>query len=99
MPIEISNISASQLNQHTRDTQQAERETAQRKDRAEQGDRVEISRDAKTVERLQTRIRETDSFDEQRVRDITAAIADGRYPLDPERIAAKFLELEDQINA
>ncbi|NKB98053.1 MAG: flagellar biosynthesis anti-sigma factor FlgM [Pseudomonadales bacterium] len=61
-------------------------------------DRVEISKDAKTVERVSVSISESSAFDEKKVADITQAIREGRYPLDTQRIAEKFMELESQLN-
>jgi negative regulator of flagellin synthesis FlgM len=61
-------------------------------------DRVEISQDAKSLERVSVSISESSSFDEKKVAEITQAIREGRYPLDSQRIAEKFMELESQLN-
>ncbi|KAB7627205.1 flagellar biosynthesis anti-sigma factor FlgM [Alkalilimnicola sp. S0819] len=52
-------------------------------------------------ERLQAvrdRIDNTPEVDMERVEAIKQQIADGEYPLNPERIAEKFLELEGMLN-
>ncbi len=104
MAIEITNITASRLRQQA---QQAERAQEQQSDDARNrradaagsgADKVEISPDAKAIERLEARVAESDSFDQRRVDEITRAISEGRYPIDQDRIAEKFLELEDQLS-
>ena len=61
-------------------------------------DSVELSRDADTVDRLAQRLERQESFDQARVERIKQAIEQGEYPVDDERLASKFLELESQIN-
>ncbi len=101
MAIEITNITAGKLRQQAQQAERAQEQTARdaRNERAESGsDRVNISADAKAIERLEARVAESDSFDQRRVDEITRAISEGRYPIDQERIAQKFLELEDQLS-
>ena len=61
-------------------------------------DSVELSRDAHSLKQLQERLEQQDSFDAERVAEIKAAIAEGRYPIDNERLARNFYELESKLN-
>ena len=61
-------------------------------------DSVEISRDAHSLRQLQSRIQNLDSFDQERVNSIKQAIQNGEYPVDSNRLAEKFLDLESQLN-
>ncbi len=57
---------------------------------------VELSEDARSLTRAADAA--GSGFDQARVDKIRAAIAEGRYHVDPERLAEKFLELETQLN-
>ena len=98
MAIDINNVNASkQVSQEfaQRLTREARAEKQQTADRADE--RVELQLDAKRAEQLQEKINASEAFDAQRVREIADAIANGNYPVNSERIAAKFLELEAQL--
>jgi negative regulator of flagellin synthesis FlgM len=60
-------------------------------------DTVKISDDATNLREMQARLERQESFDEARVSEIRQAISEGRYPIDNERLAEKFLELESQL--
>ena len=60
-------------------------------------DSVKISQDANSMRAMQTRIEQQQSFDEARVAEIRQAISDGNYPIDNQRLAEKFLELESKL--
>lgn len=61
-------------------------------------DRVQLSAEAQTLKRLQDTVADLPAFDEAKVESIREAIAEGRYHVDPERLAARFMELESQLN-
>ena len=64
----------------------------------EQVDSVRISDSANSLREMESRLEETESFDQAKVESIKQALAEGRYPVDSQRLAEKFLQLEDQIN-
>ena len=98
MAIDIHSITSAKLNQQAERAGQASREQRAAEQKASRDvDHVELSHDAKSTEQLQERIRSSESFDAERVREITQAISEGRYPVNPDRIAQKFLELESQL--
>lgn len=58
---------------------------------------VELSEDAKSLARAADGGASAE-FDEARVEAIRAAIAEGRYPVDPARLAERFISLESELN-
>lgn len=62
------------------------------------GDQVTLSAEARTLRRLESRVAEADGFDGDRVERIRAAIAEGRYHVDADRLADKFIELENLLD-
>ena len=67
---------------------QAEQEAAQ----------VKLSEEAQSLQRVQEALEREDSFDEQRVEEIKRAISEGQYPIDNDRLARRFLDLEAQLS-
>ena len=61
-------------------------------------DSVELSSGAHRLNETTRRLAAEDSFDAERVESIRNAIEQGRYPIDAERLASKFMELETQLN-
>jgi len=59
---------------------------------------VKISADAHSLQALQARIEQQESFDEVRVERIKAALANGEYPIDNDKLAESFFSLESQLN-
>lgn len=57
-------------------------------------ERVESER----LQQVREKVDNTPEVDMDRVEAIKQAIAEGRYPLDPQRIAQKFVELEGLLN-
>ena len=64
---------------------------------AQAEDSVTISDDAASLRAMQTRLEHQDSFDEARVNAFKQAIARGEYPIDNQRLAEKFLQLESKL--
>lgn len=58
---------------------------------------VELSTEAKQLQKLQQRVAEEPKVDEQKVARIKAALAEGSYSTNPERIADKLFELESLL--
>lgn len=64
----------------------------------EQSDEVRLSSRARQLRDIEHRVAEQDVFDRERVEEIRAAIAEGRYHVDPQRLAERFVELERQLD-
>ena len=79
-----------------RAAQQQRTEDAQAEQRADQ---VRLSEDAQSLQRVQETLERQDSFDQQRVDEIKQAIGEGRYPIDNDRLARRFMALEDQLSS
>lgn len=58
------------------------------------GDKVELTNDAKLLERLDKALANAPDVDETRVAEIKAAIASGNYEIDPDAIADAMLRFE-----
>ncbi|HEX7036428.1 MAG TPA: flagellar biosynthesis anti-sigma factor FlgM, partial [Pseudomonadales bacterium] len=57
-------------------------------------DAVRLSAEARQLREIEHRVSEEEAFDTARVEQIRAAIAEGRYHVDPERLARRFIALE-----
>ena len=55
---------------------------------------VSISSEAKSLERLESRVSKSTAFDKEKVAAIKSAIEEGRYSINPERLAEKIIEHE-----
>ena len=58
---------------------------------------VRISDDAASLRAMEAKLERQQSFDESRVNAIRDAIAKGEYPIDNQRLAEKFLQLESKL--
>jgi negative regulator of flagellin synthesis FlgM len=63
-----------------------------------QSDEVRLSAQAQQLRDIESQVVEQEAFDSKRVEEIRAAIAEGRYHVDPERLAERFLKLENALN-
>ena len=99
MANEINNINSAKFNAAKNNIAQESRDRARAADHEKkvQQDDVDISEEAKSVERVSVAIGESPAFDSAKVERITQAIREGNYPVNAERIAEKFLELEGQL--
>lgn len=61
-------------------------------------DQVQLSAEAQTLKRLQDSVAEIPAFDEARVESIREAIAEGRYHVDADRLAERFIALESELD-
>ncbi len=61
------------------------------------GDSVSLSAQAQKLVRLETRIQQAPDVDKQKVESLKQAIAEGRYKIDPHRIAEAMLS--DELGA
>lgn len=58
---------------------------------------VQISDEAKSLSQLQGEVSKGAAFDEAKVAELKAAIADGSYKPDANRIAGKLLDIDSQF--
>ena len=97
MAIDLNGINVTKLK-----TQADRAETTNRGESSKPGanprEGVELSANSNVLTRLEQQVRASESFDEQRVAEISQAISEGQYPVDSHRIAQKFLELESQLS-
>jgi negative regulator of flagellin synthesis FlgM len=61
------------------------------------GDHVVLSQEAQTLGRLQSKINSSPDVDLEKVAEIRRAIAEGRFEINPERIAENMLNQEDLL--
>jgi len=61
-------------------------------------DEVRLSDQARSLQQLADTVAEQPAFDAQRVAAIRDAIAEGRYHVDPDRLAQNFMDLEHELN-
>ncbi len=66
---------------------------------ASSDDTVQLSPAVQTLQKLEASIRELPEVDEQRVEAIRTAIAEGRFEINAERIAAKLVGLERSLGS
>ena len=64
---------------------------------AEGKNSVKISDDAASLRAMEAKLERQESFDETRVNAIRDAIVKGEYPIDNQRLAEKFLQLESKL--
>ena len=104
MSVDINNLGAGGV----RDRQMAETRESGRKaaESADNGDSrtatarptdVQLSDDARSLARLADSDT-TATFDQSRVESIRQAISEGRYHVDPDRLAEKIMGLENELN-
>ena len=60
-------------------------------------DTVQITGDAMQMQSLEKSLSGSTSFDAERVAAVKAAIADGRYQVNPERIASKMIDSDKAL--
>lgn len=60
-------------------------------------DQVVLSQEAQTLGRLQSRINNTPDVNFEKVEEIRRAIAEGRFEINPERIAENMLKQNDLL--
>lgn len=59
---------------------------------------ADAASESERLQQVRERIDSTPEVDMERVEKIKQAIAEGRFPVDAKRIAAKFAELEGMLN-
>ncbi len=64
---------------------------------APRGENVSLSDQAKNLKQLEQRLDSYPEMDDQRIEEIKAALADGSYKIDAEKLAQKMLDMDDSI--
>ena len=100
MAIDINNIGATQIRE--RALAENARESSKSAEKASSGEargrvEVDLSGDAERLSRLEAEVRELPEIDQARVDEIRSQIAEGRYHVDPNRLAEKFIALESEL--
>lgn len=72
----------------------AENRTSQADAPAAAGDSVKLSKEALSLKKLEDNIAKAPVVDQDKVASLKAAIADGSYKVDPERLAERILGAE-----
>ncbi|MCE9679991.1 flagellar biosynthesis anti-sigma factor FlgM [Shewanella sp. AS1] len=60
-------------------------------------DSVSLTSDAQKVQDIQTKLSAIPEIDAQKVAEIKAAIAEGRYKVDPEKLASNIAQFEHEL--
>ncbi len=61
------------------------------------GERVELTESAQRLRKLEARLAAQAEIDEKRVAEVKQRIAEGRFDLDPRRIANKLIKIEKDL--
>ncbi|MCH8497178.1 MAG: flagellar biosynthesis anti-sigma factor FlgM [Marinobacter sp.] len=64
---------------------------------AARADSVSLSDQAKELKKMEEKLAQYPEIDDQRVEQIRAALADGSYKVDAEKLAQKMLEMDKSI--
>ncbi|MGD8177325.1 flagellar biosynthesis anti-sigma factor FlgM [Marinimicrobium sp. ARAG 43.8] len=70
---------------------------AQQSARAPQGDQVQLSAEAQSINRLEDQLSKLPEVDIERVASLKQAIAEGRFEINAERIAQNMLQQDDLL--
>lgn len=97
--MDINNIGSNQIRERAVRESGSESAKPTQSGSDESGTRVEVdlSGDASRLTRLEAEVRDLPEVDESRVEAIRAQIAEGRYHVDPERLAERFISLEREL--
>jgi len=99
MAIQLNNVGSNPVRDQARTdaTQAKDGQPARDADAAKARSEVELSPHARKLKSLAAHIAQMPAVDAKRVESIRRAISEGRYPVDPARVAAKFLEIEGEL--
>lgn len=77
--------------------QPAASDQAQRQAPAARGESVSLSNQAKNLKQVEQKLADLPEVDDDRVAKIRAALEDGTYKIDAEKLAQKMLEMDKSI--
>jgi len=72
-------------------------EQAKAQSTAARGDNVSLSNQAKNLKQLEQKLGDYPEMDDDRITQIRAALEDGTYKIDAEKLAQKMLEMDKSI--
>lgn len=78
-------------------TQPASPEQAKGQASDARGENVNLSSQAKNLKQLEQKLGDYPEMDDDRIEQIRAALADGSYKIDAEKLAQKMLEIDESI--
>lgn len=96
--MDITNLHANQLGDRKVKGGTTTDATADTASQSAEASDVQLSDQARAIAKLVDSVAEQPAFDTQRVSEIRAAIAQGDYHVDPERLAASFMNLENLLD-
>lgn len=101
MGLEINGLNTSQTSTNkAKGSPQAASQDGEKKTKASSGGSnttVNISDEAKNLSQLQGEVTKGTSFNESKVEELKAAIADGSYKPNADRIAGKLMDIDSQF--
>ncbi len=104
MSVDFNGIGPGQVNTHktTADKANAPKaqspaEQVQTQAQTARGENVKLSSQAKELKQLEQRLNSYPEMDDDRIEQIKAALADGSYKIDAEKLAQKMLEMDESI--
>ncbi|MCL1050726.1 flagellar biosynthesis anti-sigma factor FlgM [Shewanella abyssi] len=65
---------------------------------AQKADSVSITPQAQQLQNVQTKMADMPDIDQKKVDEIKAAIAEGRYKIDPEKLATNIANFENELS-
>ncbi|GGB50277.1 flagellar biosynthesis anti-sigma factor FlgM [Shewanella inventionis] len=102
MPIDIKNNTATNTQMRTaRDTQstsQSKTEAPQQSATPVKNDSVSITSQAQQLQGAQAKMAALPEVDQKKVAEIKQAISEGRYKVDPEKLAANIASFEAELS-
>lgn len=106
MSVDFNGIGPGQVNTHrttadksgsTQSAQQQAPEQAKSQTQGARGENVNLSNQAKNLKQLEQKLGDYPEMDDNRIEQIRAALADGSYKIDAEKLAQKMLEMDESI--
>ncbi|MGM0570646.1 flagellar biosynthesis anti-sigma factor FlgM [Marinobacter sp.] len=107
MTVDFNGIGNSQVNNPRTSTdkgaaskqpaQQPPAEQAKSQAPAARGENVNLSKQAREIRQMGEKLESAPEVDDSRVEQIRAALADGSYKVDAEKVAQKMLEMDKSI--
>ena len=106
MSVDLNGIGPGQVNTQrttadksssTQSPQQASADQAKSQAPSARGENVNLSSQAKNLKQLEQKLGDYPEMDDDRIEQIRAALADGSYKIDAEKLAQKMLEMDESI--
>lgn len=94
-----SNLTARMQTRKTATQVSIAKQEATNKPQAQKGDSVVITAQAQQLQKMQTKLSLMPDVDQKKVSDIKQAISEGRYKIDPQKLAQNISSFESELNA